>query len=233
MRQWLYDHRDSVSWTWALALGMAVLALNASWSSVRHEVTATEMLATLESPEIVEPPLERQAAPAQKPVPNETHAPLPMQMPVVSANPVEHTSPAPSPVVSMAPVSTATTAPTASAPPAPSQPEPLQEKRSTAAAVTISYESRLLAYLERIKRYPTHREARLSKPQGIVKLWMIISRRGELLDAGIATSSGHNLLDSEALRTVRAGTFPPFPEEAYAGEPQHRFMVSMKYEIES
>ena len=110
--------------------------------------------------------------------------------------------------------------------PAPTSAEPA---RPSAAA---SYEVQLLAYLERIKRYPTSREARLSQPQGVVKLWLEISRNGALIGAGILHSSGSNLLDSEALRTVRTAQLPPFSELAFGGEASHRFSVSLKYQIE-
>jgi protein TonB len=111
--------------------------------------------------------------------------------------------------------------------PAPSPAEP------TRPAASASYEAQLLAYLERIKRYPTSREARLSQPQGSVKLWLEIARNGSLVAAGLLNSSGSNILDSEALRTVRTAQFPPFPEHAFNHEDAHRFSLSLKYQIES
>jgi protein TonB len=106
---------------------------------------------------------------------------------------------------------------------------PVEPAKPSAAA---GYEAQLLAYLERIKRYPTSREARLSQPQGVVKLWLDISRSGALVAAGLLNSSGSNILDTEALRTVRTAQFPPFSEQVFPNEASHRFSVSLKYQIE-
>ncbi len=101
------------------------------------------------------------------------------------------------------------------------------------AAVSQQYVAALLAYLERIKRYPTSREARLTRPQGSVQVWLEIDRQGRLLAAGVAASSGSNLLDAQALATLRAGQYPPFPEDAFAGASGHRFLATLKYTIYS
>jgi len=113
---------------------------------------------------------------------------------------------------------------------------PVPHEQQTAVAKaeshsTVKYENYVIAYLEKAKRYPTSREARQSRPQGIVKVWLEINRAGEVLAYGVAQSSGSNLLDNEALKLVKNGEFPPFPEEVYSNEPSHKFLASLKYEL--
>lgn len=93
------------------------------------------------------------------------------------------------------------------------------------------YAAELLAYLEKIKRYPTSREARLSRPQGTVVLWLELDRQGSLKATGLVDSSGSNLLDSEALKTVKSGVYPSMSSDAFAQESSHRFVVHLKYEV--
>lgn len=131
-------------------------------------------------------------------------------------------SPAPtSPPVSAAPAATAE-APVVKPSPPPASP-----------AAGNQYESQLLAAIERNKRYPTSREARLTHPEGTVKVWLELARDGRLLGAGILGSSGSNLLDGEALRSLRNTSFAPMPSDAFAGEASHRFSASLKYQVEA
>jgi protein TonB len=91
------------------------------------------------------------------------------------------------------------------------------------------YISGLRAYLNSIKRYPTSREARQLRPQGIVKLKLEIDRAGQLLNATVEATSGSLLLDSEALRTVRNGRFPAIPADAFTGQATRIFIVPVEY----
>lgn len=155
-------------------------------------------------------------------------------------------SPPPEMPQTPAPVSTAALRPLPSAAPAPvapstSPPEPAPvlpplpppPPRVSAGAAARNpdevYLGDLRTYLNSIKRYPTSREARQLRPQGTVKLWIEIDRAGQLLGAGVETSAGTLLLDNEALRTVRNGRFPAFPDAAFAGQPSRRFVVPIEY----
>jgi protein TonB len=102
-----------------------------------------------------------------------------------------------------------------------------------AISLAARYESILKAYLEKIKRYPSSREARLARPEGIVKVWLELSRTGELIAVGILESSGFNLLDSETLKTIKSGSFPAFPDGAFLGEATHKFIANMNYTLSS
>ena len=70
-----------------------------------------------------------------------------------------------------------------------------------------TWQLRLVAHLERFKRYP--RDARPA--QGVVNIAFTIDRKGALLDARIAKSSGSARLDAEALSMVRRAQPLPAP----------------------
>ncbi|MCI4411611.1 MAG: energy transducer TonB [Thiotrichales bacterium] len=125
-------------------------------------------------------------------------------------------------------------------PASPSQPiekviplQPVAVPTATLAQLELSYAAQVRTKLEASKRYPTNREARLTRPQGTVKLWLQLDRQGNLIDAGIEDSSGSNLLDGEALRSLRSTEFPSFPDNVFPNQNTHRFSASLKYEISS
>ena len=112
-------------------------------------------------------------------------------------------------------------------------PTPANSVMQQAISIAARYESILRAYLEKIKRYPSSREARLARPEGVVRVWLELSRTGELIAVGILESSGFNLLDSETIKTIKSGTFPAFPEGAFLGEATHKFIANLNYTISS
>jgi protein TonB len=120
------------------------------------------------------------------------------------------------------------TAPKAIAHEAPKTAVPDVPKPTTTNAL---YLADLLAYLEKIKRYPTSREARLSRPQGTVVVWLELDRQGTLKSTGLMESSGSNLLDGEALKTVKSGVFPAMSDDVFVQQASHRFIVHLKYEV--
>jgi len=64
--------------------------------------------------------------------------------------------------------------------------------------------------LDRHKAYP--RWAKRSNLEGTVQLRFVVSKSGSIEQATVARSSGHKILDEEAIQTVRrVGTFPAFP----------------------
>ena len=112
-------------------------------------------------------------------------------------------------------------------------PKPVPAVKSAPASLDNDYLSQLVTYLEKIKRYPSSREARQSRPEGTVHLWLELNRLGQLLAAGVVNSSGFSVLDQEALKTVRTGQFPAMPESAFSGQTSHRFHVQLRYELNS
>jgi periplasmic protein TonB len=173
------------------------------------------------------------SAPAVTPTPASVQPVVPAAEPVtklatpaaVASEPVQQVKP--SQTVVPSPIETAAS----TAPVAPTTP--------TAPAVPASkgqsdrYEAQVLRYLESVKRYPSSREARQTRPSGVVTVWFELSRSGKVIDAGIEKSSNSSLLDSEALKTVRTGNFPAFPETVFTNADKHRFSANLSYELKT
>lgn len=104
-----------------------------------------------------------------------------------------------------------------------------QKSTSNEAQVNTRYEATLIAYLHKIKKYPTSREAKITRPEGIVKVMIELSRSGDLINHAILKSSGSNLLDSEAIRTLKTNTFPAFFEDSFVGKSTQKFVVNLNY----
>ncbi len=226
--QWTYEKRDPISFVSAFLLGLLVLLL-IQVSAINFSKNAdVEMTAFIESPpvpEIIKPlepikkviekqEIQKRAEPV---MPKQVTSPFATEAPK-EAKHVETPVPLEKPQVLQAPQLITPPAPVPSAQPVP----------STASI----YEAQLRSYLEKIKRYPTIREARLTRPQGAVRVWLEISRNGQVLGVGVMTSSGSNLLDGEALKTLKTGSYPAFPEDAYVGENAHKFSATLNYTLE-
>lgn len=232
MIDWLYRRRDPAAlvttvvvlagsyWAYRLAPGTTIEKRVEKELVVRmEEVTVPPPPAPVPPPPPAPPPpTPTPPAPAPPrpaaPVPAPTPAPAPADTPAPAPNPV---APAPAPPPPPAP-----------APPPPS-PAPAPTPPAASAQVGDEYTERLRQYLESIKRNPTSREARLQRPAGTVRVWIELDRSGQLLNSGIETSSGSMILDAEASRLVRGGRYPAFPEQAYAGNATHRFVIPVEY----
>ena len=227
--QWSYEKRDPISYVSAMVL-VALIVLGLQFSLVNlSKDNDLEMSAFIEHP--IEPDVIKPLEPVKKVVEKkEPQKPLPE--PTVS-------KPAPSPFATEAPKEIrhqdhpapverqpVVQAPSVTPPPPPA-PQPVPP------SVAGLYEAQLRAYLEKIKRYPTSREARLTRPQGAVRIWLEISRTGQLLGVGVMSSSGSNLLDGEAIKTLKTGSYPPIPEEAFVGESSHKFSATLSYTLEA
>ena len=80
------------------------------------------------------------------------------------------------------------------------------------AGAKADYAAILLAWLERHKEYPYRARAR--RQEGVVRLFIAVDRRGDVLDARIAGSAGHILLERAALDMLeRARPLPPLPDD--------------------
>ena len=243
MNDWWYRHRDPV------AFGLATLiVLAGGWGarSMEHGqrplVAPAAMQVTLD---LATPP----TVPAPSVPPSAPPPPLPSPLrPTPSTPPpaaLAQASPAPS--ESSIPVSTAAHAmaspapaepvrretSAADAPSRPAVPETPPAQATVVATVESGYAVTLRRYLESIKRYPSSREARQLRPVGTVRVWIELDRTGQLREAGLEQSSGVALLDLEALRTARTGRYPPFPDGAFAGAAQHRFVFALEYKLDA
>jgi len=225
---WFYDKREPISFSGAivLCLLMAVMWLMPK-SYEEPVIAATEMMALLENMPVpqVEKPVEKriEEKKVEKKIEKVENKVVekPVSAPLVNDPFAENVSPTPT-------KQNKTENQTATTPASPPN-QVIQQ----AVALGAKYESILKAYLEKIKRYPSSREARLARPEGIVRVWLELSRTGELIAVGILESSGFNLLDSETLKTIRSGTFPAFPEDAFLGEKSHKFITNLNYTITS
>jgi periplasmic protein TonB len=157
-------------------------------------------------------------APAEEPVTKPVAPAIAAAEPVQQVKPTQPVMPAPAP---------AEVAPTVTPAPTPTPP-PVSTKGQS-----DRYEAQVLRYLESVKRYPTSREARETRPSGVVTVWFELSRSGKVIDAGIEKSSNSSLLDAEAIKTVRNGNFPAFPEAVFANADKHRFSANLSYELKT
>jgi periplasmic protein TonB len=110
------------------------------------------------------------------------------------------------------PPAPATTAPPAAdAPPAPAA-APAPSSSSRPSATTVNWQSRLLAHLERHKRYPS--AARARREEGVVQLRFVIDADGRVLAHDIDRSSGSTRLDGAVDELIgRASPVPAPPPE--------------------
>jgi protein TonB len=173
--------------------------------------------------------------PPELPLPTVAPPPLALQVPVPQI------APPPVPPPQITPPPPAIVPPPAvmevvrAQPPGPSitAPAPAPAPAGPVRNPDLIYAGELRAYVNSIKRYPTSREARQLRPQGTVKVWIEIDRTGQLVQAGIDTTSGALLLDNEALKTLRNARFPPLPADAFSGKPTVRFVMQMEYQTEN
>lgn len=101
-------------------------------------------------------------------------------------------------------------APETTAPP--SRPAP----PAASAASARSWEGEVLAHLERRKRYPP--EARSRRLEGVALIRFSMNRQGQVLSASLAQTSGHAVLDREALGLLRRAQPLPAPPAEIVGD---------------
>jgi protein TonB len=133
--------------------------------------------------------------------------------------------------------------------PAPAPHEPAQELPAPADAALVAapaapppatatdskpdleslYTAELLADIKRRNHPPDSAQYRLQHPHGEVRVRFVLSRNGEPRTVSVVRSSGSALLDEEAVKVVSSGHYPPMPAEAFVGEAQHAFLVTIEY----
>ncbi|NHN89501.1 TonB family protein [Acetobacter conturbans] len=117
------------------------------------------------------------------------------------------------------PPAEATTAPPSTeAPPAPTQAAPAPGSSSSHASHDpVSWQGALLAQLEKFKRYPS--EAMADHQKGVPTVTFSMDRKGHVLSVTLASSSGHVLLDQEAIALPRRAQPLPVPPDSVEGDP--------------
>ncbi|MCQ4348577.1 energy transducer TonB [Pseudomonas stutzeri] len=142
------------------------------------------------------PPKPRPQPPKPRPEPKPEPRPQPPVEPLPSSAPVEHSAPAPS------------ARPAVQSSPQAGNPAPSKAK--------ASWQSRLLAHLNRYKRYPE--DARRRGQEGVVKLRFVVDGQGRVLKFELAERSGSPSLDRATLQMIRrAQPLPAPPAELLQG----------------
>ncbi len=101
--------------------------------------------------------------------------------------------------------------------------------KARAVSPDAEYIATLRAHLNRIKRYPTGREASQLRPQGKVRVWFVLRRDGSVVEVGLEQSSNSMLLDDAARKTINRATFAPFPEASWPDATSHRFSAELEF----
>lgn len=159
------------------------------------------------------PPSEQPPGPTQVEALAQTPAPkLPVQ-PRLQVAAVADVEPLPAPPPTPRQEAAAETPPAPETTAPPSRPAP---PAASASAATQTWQGRLLAHLERRKRYPA--EARARRLQGVAHVRFTMDRQGRVLSAALERSSGHAALDREALALLQRAQPLPAPPAETPGE---------------
>lgn len=224
----LYRHRGAASWlsAGAVLLGMALASLPKGVKLAPPPLERSMEIRMFEEPaaaleeqqpakstakETPPPSLQQRAVPQPQPyTPSSASGVLPAAVPPDTA-----------------PIALPRTT-TASVEAKPAEPRPI-----AAVSGDESYIARLRTYVLSRKKYPSGRDASLIKPVGTARAWIVLDRQGGVRESGIEQSSDSIILDNEALKLLRSGSYPAFPEEAFAGQTMHRFMFDLEYKLAS
>jgi len=188
----------------ALALHAAGIGIAMSMPSSMPAAAPREIPITLTMMTPPEPP----APKGEEPEP----APKPQPRPVVRETPPP---PLPQPVLEPPPqviASAATSVAQSVVPEAPPPPPPPPPPDPGAVKAKDDYFGRVLAWLERHKRYPA--EARSRRSQGTAMVWFVMDRQGRVHGSKLHKTSGYPVLDDAAVKMVeRASPLPAMPPE--------------------
>jgi outer membrane biosynthesis protein TonB len=98
------------------------------------------------------------------------------------------------------------------------------------ASVEAQYAAALRENVDARTEVPKTAEYRLLKPSGAPQVCFTVDRSGgNPSDVAVTHRSASTILDTQALRIVAAGHYPPFPEAAFPGERRHVFVVTIEF----
>jgi protein TonB len=154
----------------------------------------------------------------------------PRPRPVLKKEPVHHEA---------APASLPLMAETAETPAVDDRPAPPQEagpdapsapdRAAAAGTIEAQYAATLRTNIDARTVVPDSIEYRLRRPKGETRVNFTLDRAGSVLAVSVARTSGSEILDHQAIRIVRAGLYPPFPQSAFRGESRHSFLVTLEF----
>lgn len=204
----------------ALGLHAAGIGIAMSMPSSAPPVEPREIPITLTMTLPPEPPAPKVEEPKPEPKPD--------PKPVVRETPPP---PVPQPVIEPPPeviASAATSVAESVVPEAPPPPPPPPPPNPGAVKAKDDYFGRLLAWLERHKRYPG--EARSKRTQGTAMVWFVMDRQGRVHGCKLQKTSGYPVLDEAAVKMVqRASPLPAMPDEM--PEQQVELVVPVEFYI--
>ncbi len=213
---------ESSNWTIGVAAVLSLLlhAAMVAWLPgmradflQQTEAEPLEITLRFPPPEVVSappPPPKVEEVKPEPPRPKEPPKPKPIARPVPEPQPLleqapPEPAPPPPPVVAMDPVPRET--PPAITVPVP---PPVKEKAMDDRLLS-SYGDTLARFLAQYQHYP--RIAQLRRWEGKVQLKVFVARKGTITNVVVAESSGHEVLDRQAIEMVnRANPLPNMPE---------------------
>jgi outer membrane biosynthesis protein TonB len=159
-------------------------------------------------------------------------APAPPAPHVEPPKPVAHAAaarrPAPAPVA--APRTLASDAAPEPDAPVMSPAEAAAPPPASHASVEAEYAAALRQNVDARTEVPKTADYRLLKPSGAPQVCFTLDRGGgNPSNVAVTHRSGSTILDTQALRIVAAGHYPPFPEAAFPGEQRHVFVVTIEF----
>ncbi|MGB0866049.1 MAG: energy transducer TonB [Granulosicoccaceae bacterium] len=95
------------------------------------------------------------------------------------------------------------------------------------AGIEHRYKDTLLQEITKHRKYP--RQARRKRSQGVVLVFFVLQRNGDVSELRVLEGSGIKSLDKAALDAVRnVGQFPPFPAGVERAQWEFEFPVHFK-----
>jgi protein TonB len=148
----------------------------------------------------------------ERPPPAKKAAPAPPKVTPRPARQVPAFAPPPLTIPSVEPPPAPDRPEETSSPPKPDPGPPTPPPPSSTAPAPDSWEGRVLARLEAVKRYPS--AARVRRMQGVAFVRFRATRAGDVVFARLERGSGHDVLDRAAIETVRrARPLPTIPSD--------------------
>jgi len=174
------------------------------------------------------PPKPKPVPPPPKPVVHPKPVPKPIPHPIPQPKPVVHHAPAPKPLMAKTPLPTAPVVPPSppvtTPPPPPPPPAPSMAARE---AAVDQYAGMVRARVQADAHVPE--AVRLMHLSGTAVITFRLTPSGQLLWAKIAQSSGVGSIDRAALKSVEAGTYPPFTKNM----PKHASNFNVEVHLSS
>lgn len=221
-----------------LSLGLHIAVLAALPKPADEVKPPLELVVELQPPPAPPepPPPEPPKPPEPKPVPKKPipkpkpePKPEPLPEPPRMDEPPTEPPPPPPPVISAPPEPTVVPEVVVPPPPPEPPPKPKVPPEPDLNAARNQYSSQLSREFAKYKQYP--RIAQMRGWQGVVKVELKIDGSGAIQSLTIATSSGFEVLDKQALEMVRKATPLPQPPETLRGR-EFNIIVPVAFRLE-